>query len=102
MTPNDPDDDLARAHAVVDMLTSAGPWPGPWIKDGLCREYPGVSWFPSPRESAAEAVAICRRCTVQPECLAYALECGPSLHGVWGGSTRADRDQYRKNQRGAA
>ncbi len=61
-----------------------------WWADALCQEYPGVSWFPKREGSHDEAVAVCRRCLVKQECLDYALS-DPSLHGVWGATTRPQR-----------
>lgn len=68
----------------------------PWMRDGLCREYPEVDFVPpdstaeANRRRVAAAVDVCRRCLVQSECLAYALE-DPSLIGVWGGTTAVER-----------
>src|SRR5260370_4476885 len=41
-------------------------------------------------EQIAEAKAICGRCQVQPECLAFALRTR-QVHGVWGGTSEQER-----------
>ena len=37
-------------------------------------------------------VAICARCLVQPECLAFAMRT-QQFHGIWGGLTEHERGQ---------
>lgn len=46
------------------------------------------------------ALEACRACPVVDPCRAYALA-DPSLYGVWGGTTEADRDRLRR-ERGAS
>lgn len=46
-----------------------------------------------------EAMKTCGQCAVQPECLEYALSQGPSLHGIWGGTTHSQRNKLRKKLR---
>lgn len=41
-------------------------------------------------EAEAEALAVCHRCPVQTECLAYALE-HRIMFGIWGGKTERQR-----------
>lgn len=59
--------------------------------DALCTEHPFVDFFPDQHESTAPAKAICRRCLVLDECLAYALELGSWLPGIWGATTQRER-----------
>jgi len=50
-------------------------------------------WFPvthdvaKARDQAAQAIAVCARCPVRPDCLELSLRhaCGIGAHGVWGG-----------------
>jgi WhiB family redox-sensing transcriptional regulator len=65
-----------------------------WQADGLCLEYPEVTWFPERGQSSAPAKAVCGRCLVQRECLDYALA-DPDLMGVWGGMSQRDRARQR-------
>lgn len=67
-----------------------------WQADALCIEYPEVNFFPERGEPSAPAKAVCERCLVRPECLAWALEHGqgPGLgggHGVWAGTSARQR-----------
>ena len=67
-----------------------------WKADALCREYPKLPWFAKSDRSAKAAKAVCGRCLVRNECLAYALA-DPNLDGIWGGLTRRERGQLRQN-----
>ena len=51
-------------------------------------------WFPSMRNTAKEAKAICADCTARPECLEYAMS-RPQLVGVWGGLSQSARAKRR-------
>ena len=73
------------AEELLDLF--GGP---AWRADALCREYPKLSWFAQSDKSSAAAKAVCTRCLVRSECLAYALA-DPTLDGVWGGLTRQER-----------
>jgi hypothetical protein len=59
-------------------------------KDALCRERPGVNFFPPRGEPAAPAKAVCRQCLVREECL-KAAPAEPETAGVWGGTSRLER-----------
>ena len=68
--------------AGVDLLSLIPPRPA-WMADAACRETPGVIFFPTAGESTEDAKAVCARCLVADECLAYARENGEQA-GVWG------------------
>jgi WhiB family redox-sensing transcriptional regulator len=59
----------------------------------LCKEpdYNPDDWFPERGQSSEQARAICRRCLVQRECLAYALDMGDKFPGIWGGTSGRER-----------
>jgi WhiB family transcriptional regulator, redox-sensing transcriptional regulator len=63
-----------------------------WQDQALCRKFPADDWFPARSDSpiVAELVEVCRRCPAQRSCLAAALVV-PEEHGIWGGTTEADR-----------
>lgn len=65
-----------------------------WMRDALCREYPGVAFFPVRGQTSAPAKAICHRCLVERECRAFALG-NPDLTGVWGGTSDKERKAMR-------
>jgi WhiB family transcriptional regulator, redox-sensing transcriptional regulator len=92
---------VAQPLWVLDDEILLGAAIPPWHLDALCREYEPVAhwWFPSQghRSELLAAQEICRRCLVQSECLADALDTGPEKDwGCWGGTTKAERAVLRK------
>lgn len=72
-------------------------------REGLCRNMDPNLWFPDFDERTTEygeqadkAIAICKVCPVQKECLSYGLEFED--YGVWGGTTPSQRREMRKNE----
>ena len=61
-----------------------------WTERAACANLQTKRFFPSESESSAEAVAVCRQCPVQSDCLQYALTRGIK-DGVWGGTTERER-----------
>lgn len=67
-----------------------------WMKDGLCQQTDPEAFFPE-KGGSTKAKAICFRCPVQRECLAYAVA-DKSLVGIWGGTVERERARIRKYQ----
>lgn len=74
--------------------------PGEWSQKGACRGLPTRWWYPNggeeegdPKEKAM-ALAVCRKCPVVTECLAYSLE--TRERGIWGAKTETQRDRMRR------
>jgi Transcription factor WhiB len=72
-----------------------------WMADGLCNEYveQANDWFPERGQHDAEmrARAVCGRCLVRAECLAYALEMVEhDSPGIWGGTSARERRALRR------
>lgn len=65
-----------------------------WMAHAACVDSDPNVFFPHRRDGIAAAVAICDRCPVRAECLAYAIE-RPSLTGVWGGTAATARAVIR-------
>ena len=65
-----------------------------WRALGLCATSDPEIFFPEPEASALAAIRVCMRCPVRAECLSWAIE-NDEWFGVWGGTTEADRHQYR-------
>jgi WhiB family transcriptional regulator, redox-sensing transcriptional regulator len=61
-------------------------------------------WFPmardvaKARDQAAQAIAVCARCPVRPDCLELSLRhaFGVGAHGVWGGLVEEERRAVRR------
>lgn len=67
----------------------------PWMADGLCSQTDPEAFYPEKGGSTREAKAVCRRCPVIDECLAYALE-HVERHGIWGGLSERERRRLKK------
>jgi len=80
--------------------------PGEWINNPAraCNGLDTEAFFPERGGGADEetkrAKKVCRHCLVRAECLAYAVDC-PSLSGIWGGTTEAQRRLLRRERRAA-
>jgi WhiB family transcriptional regulator, redox-sensing transcriptional regulator len=66
-----------------------------WRSAAACRSCDPDLFFPVSSsglslEQVAEAKAICARCPVRPQCLAFALR-ARQAHGVWGGTSEQER-----------
>ena len=64
--------------------------PADWMAEAACVEVDPELWFPETGGSSREAKRICARCSVQAECLGYALALD-ERYGVWGGQTERAR-----------
>ena len=75
-----------KPDAFHVMLAEARADMGPWAKEAACFGMdPNLFYpFPGDRQGVREAVAVCNRCEVRPDCLAYALRVHEK-DGVWGG-----------------
>jgi WhiB family transcriptional regulator, redox-sensing transcriptional regulator len=72
--------------------------PGDWAGLALCAESDPEAWFPEKGGSSRQAKAICARCEVRAECLAYAMEHGITS-GVWGGMSENERRLEKRRRR---
>lgn len=71
-----------------------------WRELAACRNSDPETFFPVGTTGPAidmieKATAICGSCSVQEECLLYALETNQEA-GVWGGLPEDDRRRFRK------
>ncbi len=71
-----------------------------WMLQARCRGFAPEEFFPSDGVGVEEARKICAECTVQVECLEYALEHRVN-HGVWGGCSERERRRILKRRRAA-
>ncbi|MDP8957852.1 MAG: WhiB family transcriptional regulator [Actinomycetota bacterium] len=61
-----------------------------WVFRAACRGMDPTMFFPGADEEGEEALAVCRACSVQEECLEYALQ-ARERYGIWGGATERQR-----------
>ena len=66
-----------------------------WMTGGVCAQVDPELWFPEKGGSTREAKALCARCPVHPECLAYALA-HDERFGIWGGASERDRRRMKR------
>jgi WhiB family redox-sensing transcriptional regulator len=76
-----------------------------WRANGACLSADPDLFFPLSSEGAsrrqeARAKAVCGRCGVRRECLAFALATG-QVHGVWGGLGEEELARLRRSRRAA-
>ncbi len=76
-----------------------------WWPRAACRSADPELFFPVSAEGpsaaqAARAKAVCARCDVRQECLAFALATRQP-HGIWGGTSPEERQLLRKKARAA-
>lgn len=69
--------------------------PLPWQENALCGFVDPEVFFPEKGGSSREAKRICAECTVQRECLEYALE-NDERFGIWGGLSERERRRLRR------
>ena len=69
-----------------------------WMTDALCAETDPELFFADQGDGASvvAARAICAKCPVIADCLAYATP-RPELIGIWGGTTSRERMTIRGN-----
>lgn len=65
-----------------------------WMELAECRGMDPEMFFPGRGQDTSYAKAICRRCEVQAECLAYSMNSGEH-HGIWGGFSERERRRLR-------
>lgn len=73
----------------------------PWMARAACRNADHDLFFGNTGSTVAQAKAICAECPVRLHCLDYAnreLQ-GESNHGIWGGTTPAERTAMRSGRR---
>ena len=68
-----------------------------WMERGSCRGKQTALWFPV-RSQGTTARAICATCSVQSECLEYALADPLPVDGIWGGTDARQRAVIRRQQ----
>jgi len=68
-----------------------------WVEDAVCASSDPEIWQPRKGESGKvrKAKAICATCPALSRCLDDAIDRN-ERHGVWGGLTTLERDEYRR------
>ena len=66
-----------------------------WLEHAACVGTDTAIFFVRRGEPARQALAICARCPVRPECLEFALV-NDERFGIWGGTTETRRRRMRR------
>lgn len=66
-----------------------------WHRRAACHGQGPADWFPGRGGTQDAARAVCVRCPVREECLAFAMK-DPDLQGVWGGLSQRQRRLLRQ------
>jgi WhiB family redox-sensing transcriptional regulator len=72
-------------------------WP-PDLPGAACRrpEVDPAWFFPVVGETGARAKRVCETCPVRDECLAFAVNAGYGLRGIWAGTSERERRHLRR------
>lgn len=72
-----------------------------WAADGACVGKDPNQMFPDNGGQSKAARKLCSACSVRGACLTTAME-DPGLTGIWGGTSKAERDFRREAAKKAA
>ena len=86
---------VTEERTPVEELLELAAWRPEWHADAACREHPEINFFPERGESTVRAKAVCRSCLVAGECRNWAMAQGPTLAGIWAGTTDRERRRLR-------
>jgi WhiB family redox-sensing transcriptional regulator len=90
-------EEFADMATLARLMARAIEAPEPWQVRALCAQTDPEAFFPVPGGSVREAKAVCLRCPVRAECLAFALA-HDERHGVWGGMSEPERRALKRRQ----
>jgi WhiB family redox-sensing transcriptional regulator len=79
----------------------------PLPKRTACQDADSELFFPESygdkhARQIAKAKGVCGRCDLAKACLRYALDLGPDLDGIWGGTTPKEREDLLLIRKAAA
>ena len=80
--------------SIVEDLIGGMP---SWTEEANCKGADADLFFPERGASTRTAKAICRACTVQDECLEYAVE-NSEKFGIWGGLSERERRRVKRQR----
>jgi WhiB family redox-sensing transcriptional regulator len=67
----------------------------PWYEQAACLDKDADCFFPEKGGSTRAAKRICQTCSVQAECLDYALD-NDERFGIWGGLSERERRRLKR------
>ena len=66
-----------------------------WTDEAKCKGQDANLFFPERGASTRKAKSICRACSVQEECLEYAIDHSEKF-GIWGGLSERERRKIKR------
>lgn len=66
-----------------------------WMAEAKCLDADPEAFFPEKGGSTREAKRICSACSVQQECLQWALQ-NDERFGIWGGMSERERRRLKR------
>jgi WhiB family redox-sensing transcriptional regulator len=82
-------------NAIESALTAPITEERPWAAFAACRDRDPDLFFPVSADAERDAVRVCAGCSVQLDCLEFALE-AKIRFGVWGGMTEKERRSLQR------
>ncbi len=79
-------------HSSIEELIGGMP---SWTEEANCKGADADLFFPERGASTRKAKSICRACSVQGECLEYAIE-NSEKFGIWGGLSERERRKIKR------
>ena len=79
---------------IIDELIGGMP---SWTEEANCKGAEADLFFPERGASTRKEKAICMACSVQPECLEYAIE-NSEKFGIWGGMSERERRRIKRQR----
>lgn len=88
---------MSVGESEVRLLTSVAGTRPEWWEWAACLGIGHAMFFAERGESTRGAKEVCGRCSVQEECLDYALRTRQRF-GIWGGLSERQRTQIRRRR----
>ena len=81
-------------NSIIEELIGGMP---SWTEEANCKGADADIFFPERGASTRKAKSICRACSVQEECLEFAIE-NSEKFGIWGGLSERERRRIKRQR----
>ena len=80
--------------SIIEELLGGMP---SWTEEANCKGADADIFFPERGASTRKAKSICRACSVQEDCLEFAIE-NSEKFGIWGGLSERERRRIKRQR----
>ena len=80
--------------SIIEELIGGMP---SWTEEANCKGADADIFFPERGASTRKAKSICRACSVQEDCLEFAIE-NSEKFGIWGGLSERERRRIKRQR----